>query len=93
MDIRRQFGMRLRAKRLERGMTQEALAFRAGLNLSFLSDLERGMTQPTLEKMLLLSSALQIDVSDLVAGLRLSKSAVRRRKKPGPKPGFRSKVD
>jgi transcriptional regulator with XRE-family HTH domain len=91
MDIRLQFGVRLRALRLSQRMTQERLAFRADMNVTFLSDLERGLNQPTLEKILMLSRALKLAPSELVDGLKLPRRNRKRKNKPGPKPSYKSK--
>lgn len=91
MDIRLQFGVRLRALRLSQKMTQERLAFRAEMNVTFLSDLERGRNQPTLEKILMLSRALKLAPSELIDGLKLPRGNSKRKHKPGPKPSSKTK--
>lgn len=86
MDIRLQFGIRLRALRLSKGMTQERLAFQAQMNVTYLSDLERGKNQPTLEKILFLSRALRLTPSQLIEGLKLPRNKAGRERLRGPKP-------
>src|SRR5215472_3698131 len=55
------FGALLKRKRLARGLTQEALAERAGLSTRAISDLERGVNSaPRRETMRLLADALQL---------------------------------
>lgn len=92
MDIRLQFGARLRALRLEKGKTQEALAFEAGFNVGYLSDLERGKNHPTLEKILSLSRALDVAPSHLIDGLKLPRGRMKRKRKPGPKPSSKPRL-
>ncbi len=64
------FGNLLRRSRLAAGLSQEALAVRAGLGARTVSDLERGVaTQPRLETVDLLATALALD-DDARADLR-----------------------
>jgi len=60
------FGARLRELRLARGMTQAELATRSRSNESFISNLERGRTTPTLGMLLRLADALGCQITDLV---------------------------
>jgi transcriptional regulator with XRE-family HTH domain len=69
MDVRVQFGRLLRALRMERQLTQEELAFRAGMDVSYLSDLERGRWNPSLAMLVDLSVALRLHPSDLLKDL------------------------
>jgi transcriptional regulator with XRE-family HTH domain len=59
-------GTRLRALRRARGLTQEQLAERAGLSYKFLGEIERGQGNPTLETLVALAGALDLDVVDLL---------------------------
>jgi tetratricopeptide (TPR) repeat protein/transcriptional regulator with XRE-family HTH domain len=55
------FGIQLKRERLARGLTQEALAARAGLSTRAISDLERGINRtPRKETLRLLDDALQL---------------------------------
>src|SRR5690349_791272 len=55
------FGALLKRQRLARGLTQEALAERAGLSARAISDLERGVNlAPRKETLRLLADALQL---------------------------------
>ena len=72
MEIRGQFGRILREMRKDRKLTQEELAFRADMNVTYLSDLERGIHNPTLAMLVDLSVALDIHPADLLKDLVLS---------------------
>ena len=72
MDIRDQFGNILRDLRKAKGLTQEELAFRAGMSVPYLSDLERGKNNPSLAVLVDLARALDAEVVELVAGLDIS---------------------
>lgn len=56
------------AQRRARGLSQEELAFAAGLHRTYISLLERGLKSPTLNTLSCISSALAIRASDLVRG-------------------------
>jgi transcriptional regulator with XRE-family HTH domain len=61
------FGQVLRALRLERGLSQEALALEAGIQRNYVSLIERGINQPTITTIFKLASALDERPSALVA--------------------------
>lgn len=69
MKIELQLGMRIKYLRKRRGWSQEDLALEANINKNYLSDLERGMRNPTLKVMEKIAVALQIDISELTKGL------------------------
>ncbi|MDI4635212.1 helix-turn-helix transcriptional regulator [Pelomonas sp. V22] len=71
------FGASARAFRLEREMSQEALAHVADLERSYLGRLERGGSQPTLLALLKLAKALDCSVAELLAPVE---KAFRRRR-------------
>jgi transcriptional regulator with XRE-family HTH domain len=60
------FGRRLRELRLERNLTQEALAQIVATSKPFISDMERGVKVPSLTMILRLARALDCRVCDLV---------------------------
>jgi transcriptional regulator with XRE-family HTH domain len=61
------FGKVLREQRNARGISQEALALSANVDRTFVSQMERGIRQPTLTTLCKLSHALEIQPSTLVA--------------------------
>lgn len=66
MDIREQFGRTLRDLRKAQSLTQEELAFRSGMNVTYLSDLERGRWNPSLAMMVDLARGLAVHPSELL---------------------------
>ena len=60
------FGNVLRAKRAERGLSQEALALEAGIQRNYVSLIERGINQPTIKMIFKLSAALEVQPSQLI---------------------------
>ena len=60
-DIRDIFKQNLRYYRLKNKLTQEDLAVKSDLTDKYISDLERGIFSPSLEKLDMLAEALNID--------------------------------
>ena len=60
-------GRTVRALRQARGLTLEALADEAGMNVTYLSDIERGRSNPTLAKLGDLAIAFDVRVSEIIA--------------------------
>lgn len=63
MNILSNFGQRVRELRLKAGMSQEALAVRAGLDRSYIGGVERGERNVSLENIFKLTNALDVDMS------------------------------
>ena len=64
---RQALGSTVRALRQERGLTLEALADAAGMNATYLSDIERGRGNPTIGKLGDLAVVLNTRVSEIIA--------------------------
>ena len=60
------FGAHLRELRTKRGLTQAQLADKARTSTPFISQLERGVTTPTLGMLLRLAEALECLPSELI---------------------------
>jgi transcriptional regulator with XRE-family HTH domain len=83
MDIREQFGRILRATRIEKGLTQEELAFRAGMSVPYLSKIEGGRSGPSLTMLADIAAALEVDMADLVKGIAVDRAGAKvGRKRP-----------
>ena len=65
------FGKCLKSKREERGLTQEELAEKAGLNSIFIECCERGEGTISFENIIALAQALRILPKDLMSGIGL----------------------
>lgn len=61
------FGQHLRRLRDEQGYTQEQLAHRAGIHVTYLSGIERGISNPSLRSLRALARALNVRVGRLFA--------------------------
>lgn len=61
-----EFGRRVRARRQELGLSQEALADACGLHWTFVGQVERGQRNLTLHNIVKIAGGLRIDPGDLV---------------------------
>ena len=60
------FGRRVREVRTGKGISQERLAEMAGLDRSYMGNIERGEKNITLKKAYEICDALEIEIQDLV---------------------------
>ena len=67
-------GAELRAARERQGLTQEALAFRAGVHRTHISLLERGQRTPTLGVLFRLCEGMGVDPVEVVRRVRCRSS-------------------
>jgi len=65
IDLKTLLGMAIKTQRASLGISQEELAYRAGLHRTYVSDLERGARNPSIESIEKLAGALQVSVSHL----------------------------
>ncbi len=61
------FAVNLKNERLRRKMSQETLAQKAGLSVSYISMLERGQRTPPLDTLESLSRALSVSATTLLS--------------------------
>lgn len=66
MDIREVLARNLRIYRQERGLSQEELAHRAGLDRTYISSLERCVYGATIDVVNRLADALNVEAADLL---------------------------
>jgi transcriptional regulator with XRE-family HTH domain len=59
------FGRRVRELRLARGLSQEELAFRAGVHRTYLGSIERGERNPALKNIAAIAAALDVSLAEL----------------------------
>ncbi|QTL40406.1 helix-turn-helix domain-containing protein [Xenorhabdus budapestensis] len=64
-NIKSVFGQRIRYLRKEAGMSQEAFADKCGLDRTYVSGIERGVRNPTLEIIYVIANGLQIELNEL----------------------------
>ena len=68
MDIKRRFGLAVRARRVALGISQEELALRIDADQAYVSRVEAGAMNVTLETAQQIAEALDSDVAALFAG-------------------------
>jgi transcriptional regulator with XRE-family HTH domain len=64
--IEKAFGLALKELRLEKGLSQEALATSSGLHRTYISLLERGIKSPSLTTLDRLSQALGVSLGQFI---------------------------
>lgn len=66
IDIKKKFGGNMRQARKLKKISQEELAFRAGLHRTYISDVERGHRNVSLENIEKIAKALDVSTKDLL---------------------------
>ena len=66
MDVKKRLGTNLRRLREAKGLSQEAFAFEAGIHRTYVSDIERGVRNPTITVVENLAIALGVAASELL---------------------------
>ncbi|MDG0798907.1 helix-turn-helix domain-containing protein [Pectobacterium punjabense] len=64
-DITVRFGQRVKTLRLQAGLSQEAFADKCGLDRTYISGIERGVRNPTLEVIGVIADGLGIKLKNL----------------------------
>jgi transcriptional regulator with XRE-family HTH domain len=65
IEVQQLLGVRIRERRRELGLTQGALALRAGLSRPSIANLEAGRQNAGLRQLVALARALEVDVAAL----------------------------
>lgn len=63
--VYKKLGKRLNQVRMQGGLTQERLAFDAGLNRAYIGYIERGERKPSIETMAKIAKVLKIELHEL----------------------------
>lgn len=66
MEIKERFGKAVREQRMAKGISQEELAMRIGADQAYVSRIEAGQMNVTLETVEQIARALQSDSADLL---------------------------
>lgn len=59
-------GQSVRYLRMQRELSQEELAFMAGLNMNSISTLERGLNNVKIKSLYKIAGALNVDINDIL---------------------------
>lgn len=70
-DMKRFIGLRIGNIRRKKGMTQECLAGKMDIDPKYLSSIERGKENPTLNTLIKLSQALGVDLGEIFAVVQI----------------------
>lgn len=65
-ELRTELGRNVRRLRLERHLSQEELAFQAEIDRTYVSQIERGVINPSLNVLWRLGKVLGVDVAELL---------------------------
>jgi transcriptional regulator with XRE-family HTH domain len=65
MDTKKLIGMRIKEIRRGKGLSQEQLAEKADINSKYLSRMERGTENPTLDMFIKLANALEVEMWEM----------------------------
>lgn len=65
MDVREMIGIRIRNIRANKGLTQEALAEKMGMGPKYVSGIERGKENPTLNTFVRIAECLEVPIGEL----------------------------
>jgi transcriptional regulator with XRE-family HTH domain len=74
MDMRKLVGGNVRRARARKSLTQEEFAEKSGFSQQYISDLERGLRNPTVVTLFELAQALEIKPIDLLRPPRSAKA-------------------
>jgi transcriptional regulator with XRE-family HTH domain len=66
------FGREIAHARVARGLSQEELGHRAGIHVSYVSQLERGLKSPSLRVILKIAEALDLPAHEFVKAVEAS---------------------
>lgn len=66
MSVKKTFGVILKQIRTEKGISQETLALDAETNRTFISEIERGLKQPSITSVFKIAQALKMKPSELI---------------------------
>jgi transcriptional regulator with XRE-family HTH domain len=64
MDLQKQFGLRIKELRQKMGLSQEALAFKAGIDRTYMTGVETGKRNVSVKNIEKIIAALEIPVSE-----------------------------
>lgn len=64
-NIQHKFGQQVRLLRKKTNMSQEAFAYKCGLDRTYISGIERGVRNPTLKIIYIIAQNLDVELSTL----------------------------
>jgi transcriptional regulator with XRE-family HTH domain len=78
VNIKGKIGARIASLRKARSMTQEQLAAKMEISIPYLSSIERGRENPTLNTLINLARCLELDLSEMFAHIEIEDPSQRK---------------
>lgn len=78
MDLKEMIGARIKSIRNKRGITQDQLSEGVEINPKYLSSIERGKENPTLNILLKLAQSLDVNLDEIFSNVQIEDPASRR---------------
>jgi transcriptional regulator with XRE-family HTH domain len=78
VDIKEMIGSRIKEIRNKKGITQDQLSEKVGISSKYLSSIERGKENPTLNTILKLAQSLDVKPAEFFANLEIEDPAKRK---------------
>ncbi len=78
MNVKQMIGMRIAELRNSKGFTQERLADKMEISSKYLSSIERGKENPTLDTLIKLSESLGVNIEDIFRFIQIEDSVKRK---------------
>jgi DNA-binding XRE family transcriptional regulator len=78
MDAKQTIGCRIKHIRMKKGFTQEQLAEKIDINSKYLSSIERGKENPTLNTLIKLSESLDVNLNNIFYQVEIEDPAKRK---------------
>jgi transcriptional regulator with XRE-family HTH domain len=78
MNVKQMIGMRIAEIRNLKGFTQEQLAGKMEISSKYLSSIERGKENPTLDTFIKLSESLGVNIEDIFRSIQIEDSGKRK---------------
>lgn len=69
MDIKKKFGKQVKKLRLEKGLSQEKLAYEADLDRTYIPSIEKGERNVSIVVIEKIAKALKVKITDLFNGI------------------------
>ena len=79
MDIKQMIGARVKAIRNKKKITQEQLAEKIEINSKYLSSIERGLENPTMNTLIKMSESLGVSVAEFFNQIEIEDPADRKK--------------
>ena len=78
MNVKQLIGMHIAELRNGKGLTQEQLAGKMEISSKYLSSIERGKENPTLDTLIKLSESLGVNIEDIFRFIQIEDSVKRK---------------